>query len=421
MLAHFEVGFQLKHNAKRQRFAAPADTLEGIESRLAQVCGPTFVEHAFPLDQQRGAYRLHGWIASPQFNRATNDLQFFYVNGRWVNDRLVSHAVKRAFADVMYHQRHPAFVLYLELPAQEVDVNAHPAKLEVRFREHRSVYDFIFAQVHQRLAQPLTQTMSNTVTDLLPQPASAFKEQAQASKELWRESPAQTNLAFESLYRIQSTDLAALQSISVQEAPARPLSEAEEYPLGFALGFLKGVYILAQNSQGLVIVDTHAAAERITYERLKNAWSSQSIKIQKLLVPLTFQVSRQDLQLVQDRQAEFEQLGFDLAPLGAQSLVVRHVPSLLMGADIEALVRDVLCEWSSLGESEKIVSAMHAVLSRMACHGSVRANRMLTLEEMNALLRQMEQTERAAQCNHGRPTYHQISMTELDKWFMRGQ
>jgi len=418
-LARPDVGFQLQHNNRIVRQFQPVSTDKQMLARLEAVIGKEFVEHVLYIDEQRGSFGLRGWVAEPRYNRPQADRQFFFVNGRVIKDRLVAHAIRQAFRDVLFHGRHPAFVLFLDLPFTGVDVNVHPQKHEVRFRDSRSVHDFIYSTLNRRLAgagvgggalRPGTEVYepagsSQTGEWAARQPAMPISvaEQVQSYAQLVS-SPAGS--------RGGSGSLAEFEAAHASD---------EFPPLGFALAQLHGVYILAQNQHGLVLVDMHAGHERITYERFKTGLAEDGIRSQNLLVPVTVHVSEREADMVEEHSASLESLGISCDRSGPQTVVVRKVPTLLQQADMSRLLQDVLSELASDGKSLKIESEMDEVLSTMACHGSVRANRQLNIVEMNALLRDMERTERSAQCNHGRPTWVQLDMQSLDRLFLRGR
>ncbi|MGD9020908.1 MAG: DNA mismatch repair endonuclease MutL [Lysobacterales bacterium] len=411
-LARADVAFSLQHNNRPvRRFAAVRDDAQ-MRARLQAVLGEDFVQHILPIDERRGELSLGGWVAEPRYNRPQADRQYFFVNGRIVRDRLVAHAIRQAFRDVLYHGRHPAFVLYLDMPTSGVDVNVHPQKQEVRFRESRTVHDFIYGSLNQALA-------GVGVGAGAPRPGTGVGEPPAGGKAgNWAPSgPVPLGMA-EQVQRY--AELVTVPG----EGGAATLDEAVEGeipPLGFALAQLHGVYILAQNAHGLVLVDMHAAHERITYERFKAGLSASGIRSQNLLVPLDVHVSEREADMVEMHAGELETLGITCDRSGPQTVRVRKVPTLLQQADIALLIQDVLAELATHGKSLKIESEMDEVLASMACHGSVRANRRLNLAEMNALLRDMEATERAAQCNHGRPTWVQLDLQHLDRLFLRGR
>ncbi|MCW8875408.1 MAG: DNA mismatch repair protein MutL, partial [Gammaproteobacteria bacterium] len=345
-------------------------------------------------------------------SRSQPDLQYFFVNGRMVRDKLIAHAVRQAYQDVLYHGRHPAFVLYLSLDPAGVDVNAHPTKHEVRFRDSRLVHDFLFRSLHQVLAG----VRPGVVSDFPPGGQPTAAPAAFASMSAQQPMPLQVREELAIYDRLHGSRM--------PQGGTAPLPEQDPGappPLGYALAQLHGIYILAQNQDGLVLVDMHAAHERITYERLKAAQAGQGIRSQPLLVPVSLAVSRREADLAEQHREELASLGVELDRQGPETLVVRQVPSLLIRGDAEALVRDLLADLEGQGSSTRLQEAMNEVLSTMACHGSVRANRQLELAEMNALLRDMERTERSGQCNHGRPTWVRIGLEELDRLFLRGR
>jgi len=418
MLARFDVGFTLKHNRKVVRHVPIADTPEKRSQRVKKICGEAFMDAALPVEISNGELSLQGWIASPEFNRAQADLQFFFVNERMVKDRLVSHAVRQAYRDVMYHQRHPAFVLYLELPPATVDVNAHPAKNEVRFRDSRTVYDFLFHQVHKTLAEPIAKHAAQEV-QTFERPQVQVEEVALVAHK-WSSQPQQSGL---NLGRSQVEGYAQLVPKEGVSAPSiLPETNDDSIPpLGFAIAQLHGIYILSQTLEGMVIVDMHAAHERIVYERLKTQWADDGVKVQPLLVPIQLSLSESEVALLERHENVFGQLGLELDAISSDQVVIRAVPSVLARGDVEQLVRDVFADVQTLGDSQRLETRLNEILSTMACHGSVRANRQLSITEMNALLRDRERTERSGKCNHGRPTWRAFTMKEMDQWFLRGQ
>ncbi|WP_300380941.1 DNA mismatch repair endonuclease MutL [uncultured Alcanivorax sp.] len=428
-LSEFNTAFRLTHNQKviHQLPAGLDDTLRA--ARVAKLCGKGFMEQAIPVDVERDGIRLHGWMGLPTFSRSQADLQYFYVNGRVIRDKVVSHAVRQAYADVLYHGRHPAYVLFLELDPAQVDVNVHPTKHEVRFREQRMVHGFLYSSLHRAIAevrpgQSPAATMVDEGEAVMP-----AMEPSQASMSL--SAPAgrpsyspPTGKGFSYGQGLRQADAyGALVRPQVAENPVMPPASDQETvpPLGYAVAQLHGIFILAENQQGLVVVDMHAAHERITYERLKQSWSEDKVRSQPLLVPVSLAVSSREADFAEQQPEVFSRLGFMVDRAGPETLVVREVPAMLRDSDSEAMVRDVLSDLLAQGSSERIEQKLDELLSTMACHGSVRANRRLTLPEMNALLRDMEATERSGQCNHGRPTWTQMSLKDLDRLFMRGQ
>jgi DNA mismatch repair protein MutL len=437
-LSHFDVAFELRHNQRAIHSFRAGSTEAEKSRRVAQICGPAFMENAIAIDIERHGLRLWGWVALPTFSRSQADLQHFYVNGRAIKDRLVSHAVRQAYSDVLYHGRHPAFVLYLEVDPATVDVNVHPTKHEVRFRDHRSVHDFIYSSLHHALADVRPQDQLVTPKEEALAEASIASPQTsptvQASMPLAATSRSETEKVsgvglsnYHAPSPITETRvneaLGFYESASVASTVSKPefQNDQEVPPLGYAIAQLKGIYILAENTEGLIVVDMHAAHERIIYERMKVAFAENGIQSQPLLVPLTIAVSDKEVDSAETHTSTFEQLGFVIEGAGPESLLVRQIPVALQKANVEQLVRDVLSDIIQYGSSDRLQQHINELLSTMACHGSVRANRKLSIPEMNALLRDMEATERSGQCNHGRPTFTQFSLGEIDKWFMRGQ
>jgi len=427
-LSEFNTAFRLTHNQKviHQLPAGLDDTLRA--ARVAKLCGKGFMEQAIPVDVERDGIRLHGWMGLPTFSRSQADLQYFYVNGRVIRDKVVSHAVRQAYADVLYHGRHPAYVLFLELDPAQVDVNVHPTKHEVRFREQRMVHGFLYSSLHRAIAEVRPgQSLAANVVDEGESVMPAM-EPSQASMSL--SAPAgrpsyslPTNSFSYGQGARQADAYGALVRPQVAETSVMPPASDQETvpPLGYAVAQLHGIFILAENQQGLVVVDMHAAHERITYERLKQSWSEDKVRSQPLLVPVSLAVSSREADFAEQQPEVFSRLGFMVDRAGPETLVVREVPAMLRDSDSEAMVRDVLSDLLAQGSSERIEQKLDELLSTMACHGSVRANRRLTIPEMNALLRDMEATERSGQCNHGRPTWTQMSLKDLDRLFMRGQ
>ncbi|MDR7090406.1 DNA mismatch repair endonuclease MutL [Cellvibrio fibrivorans] len=451
-LSRFDVAFNLRHNGRAIYSWRAGDSQLEQERRVAQVCGPAFMENAVHIEMERSGLRLWGWVAQPTFSRSQADLQHFYVNGRAIRDKLVSHAVRQAYQDVLYHGRHPAFVLYLELDPSTVDVNVHPTKHEVRFRDNRSVHDFIYSSLHHALAKvrpedtlakressegadeaggvnPFALSSTRPIQGIA---AGEFKGQESMG---FRAVSASNNYAsgYQSNYQPAVVNPGAVReqmaSYGELHRPANPTatyampdSGSEDIPpLGYAIAQLKGIYILAENAQGLIVVDMHAAHERITYERMKESFACGGIQTQPLLVPESIAVSQKEADCAENFYDIFKSLGFELQRAGPETLLIRQLPVILNRAKVEQLVRDVLSDLIEHGSSERIQHHINEILGTMACHGSVRANRKLTIPEMNALLRDMEATERSGQCNHGRPTWLLQSLDELDKMFMRGQ
>jgi DNA mismatch repair protein MutL len=400
-LSRPEVGFTLQHNSRIQWHRKP----QPLRERIGAVLGDDFYAAALAVDEASGAgLRLTGAIGLPAHARASRDAQYCFVNGRTVRDKLSAHAIRQAYQDVLHHDRHPAFVLFLEIDPSQVDVNVHPTKTEVRFRDARGVHQFIFHALNKTLAGSTAGTGAARVQAFAAGTGAAPVTLRQAAMALGASEP---SAFYETLFR--------------QPAPAAPLPEAEDSPLGYALAQLSGVYVLAQNQHGLVIVDMHAAHERILYEKLKDLLDRREIPMQPLLVPVTFSTEALDVATVEDHAEVLRTIGFDIAAASPTSLIVRAVPAPLADADARNLASDVLREIRETGASRVLTERRNELLGTMACHAAVRANRKLTVPEMNALLREMETTERSGQCNHGRPTWHQVSLAELDRLFMRGR
>ena len=425
-LSHFEVGFTLVHNQKEVVKLKPALSLADKQQRIAGICGAQFIEQSSVIEVNSSGLQLSGWVGLPTFSRSQQDMQFFYVNHRLVRDKLVAHAVKQAYQDVLYHGRHPVFILYLALDPALVDVNAHPAKLEVRFREGRLVHDFLFSALHRGLATP---SNASPLT-LTPQHVTSV-DSAQVSQNHSRTARELTSYRMEQMPFRQSSVLPS----QIEEQMKRYMQVSQEVggaslvteqnnelpPLGFAIAHIHATFILAETATGVILVDAHAAHERVTYERLKQAFLQGNIPSQPLLLPIMFSVATEEAEIVEQMHDFFAPLGFEVNRSGVDTVVLRAAPALLSDSNLEILVRDVIADFRVFGMSQRIQEHSNEILATMACHGSVRAQRRLSREEMNALLREMEKTERSGQCNHGRPTWIALSLQELDKFFMRGQ
>ena len=443
-LARFDVGFHLRHNGKTVFALHEAGDEISRARRVASVCGPAFLEQALPIEIERSGLRLWGWVGLPTFSRSQADLQYFYVNGRMVRDKLVAHAVRQAYRDVLFNGRHPTFVLFLEIDPSTVDVNVHPTKHEVRFRDSRMVHDFLYGTLHRALAdvRPEDQVAAPAAISPVVRPtglaAGEFGPQGEMglAASILETSPATVQPAWRgsgagyqqpagnpgvSAGEAQAAYREYFSPLPSAQVQPMPQEQGDIPPLGYAVAQLKGVYILAENAQGLVVVDMHAAHERITYERLKHAMASEGLRGQPLLVPESIALSQREADCAEEHGEWFQRLGFELQRLGEETVAIRQIPALLKQAEATQLVRDVLADLLEYGTSDRIQAHLNELLATMACHGAVRANRRLTLPEMNGLLRDMEQTERSGQCNHGRPTWTQLSMDQLDKLFMRGQ
>ena len=428
-MAHPSVSFQINHNGKETFSCPSAATDAEQDQRVARILGKDFAAAARRVTLEGPGVSLHGWIADPSFSRSTGDMQYFYVNQRMVRDKVITHAVKQAYSDLIYHQRFPAFVLFLTIDPTAVDANVHPGKHEVRFRDSQLVHGFVRRSLKDYLAsvRPAEGTAEHgdvgTVADAsggqtglggpgtrAPSPISPYGSPAGVQRPM----PLEVREQLQSMTRLSAATSDSLVSSEDETHPALP-------PLGFARAHLHGVYILAENADGLIIVDAHAAHERITYERLKASYENNDVRSQALLVPITVNVSEAEAQRAQDEQEWLQQFGLTVDRQGPETLCIRSVPAILGQADAASLLSDVLSELMSHDNSERLGAAVNEVLSSMACHGSVRANRALSLSEMNALLRQIESTPNSGQCNHGRPTWTSLSMNDLDKLFMRGR
>lgn len=418
-LSRFEIGFQLRHNQREVLNLRPAHSETERLARVELVCGEAFIEQALAVDFAAGGLRLSGWVARPTFSRSQPDMQYFYVNRRLVRDKLVTHAVRQAFQDVLYHGRHPAYVLCLELDPVLVDVNAHPAKLEVRFRESGMVHDFL----HRGLKRVLAEERPGELPSASPLPGGAESRSdiaTAAAGPSYSRPPRQATLPF----GVAEQVAAYAQLYRTESAPGGAAGAGDETdtpPLGFAVAHLHGIYILAQSRTGLVVVDAHAAHERITYEALKRQCEDGRVACQPLLLPVKIAVSAAEADLAEAHAATLAGLGLDLSRSGPATLLLRGLPASLSDADGERLVRDLLSDLVVHGRSFRLEQHRDEVLAKLACHGSVRANRKLSIPEMNALLREMEATERSGQCNHGRPTWVQLGLKDLDRLFLRGR
>lgn len=425
-LSHPGIAFRLKHNGKLRGHYPGSE----VHSRILAILSEAFTEAAICVDEASSGIHLCGMLALPAYSRATSDMQYFFVNGRFIRDKLVTHALREGYRDVLHHDRHAAFVLYLDIEPGQIDVNVHPTKTEIRFRESRAVHQFIYHAVSKALA-----SRHATHTSLPMTFRSAIPSGQEGERHLSvANGPAQHG--FQSgYYRQQSLPVRTVAQPAAPfyetlfGKPSKTTIQRDEDsaqkeaipPLGFAIGQLHGVYLLAQNAKGLILVDIHAAHERIVYEQLKTSLDQRKLAIQRLLAPVTFHVDSLDRATVEENQQLLQALGFEINMLSESSLVIRAIPAMLQGANIEQLTRDVLREIRE-GDPALLLTAQHnELLATMACHSAVRAHRQLTLAEMNTLLRQMEQTDRADQCNHGRPTWFEITLAELDKMFMRGK
>lgn len=449
-LSRPNVSFTLQHNGRViSRFTASP-----YDKRFADVLGAEFTAESIAINEEASGLQLTGAIAKPTYNRNSRDTQYAYVNGRFVRDKLLSHAIRQAFSDVLHHDRHPAYVLFLTLDPSLVDVNVHPAKTEVRFREGQAIHRFIFHSLHKALATPTGVSNAATANQAQFNPfghnpfanQSSVRPESVEGQYQYPKYQAQINLSaqqnnafYQTLFGDNSARENAHENIAALGASIYAVSHDAQtmsyentfqnssentFPMGFAVAQIHGVYILAQNAAGLVVIDMHAAHERIMYEQLKNALDDNVVSMQPLLIPVSFNADRLEVATVNEELAtgsdNLQKLGFDIAVLSPNTLAVRAVPTMLQNADAVQLARDVLRDLREFGASRALTERRNELLGTMACHAAVRANRILTITEMNALLRDMEATERSGMCNHGRPTWFQVSMSDLDKMFMRG-
>jgi len=447
-LSRFEVGFSLVHNGKTIWSLPAADSAGERLARVAKLCGEDFAGHVIELKHETESLRLSGWLALPTFSRSQSDLQFAYVNGRFVRDKLLAGAVRLAYRDVLFHGRFPAYLLYLELDAAQVDVNAHPQKLEVRFRDSRRIHDFVFRTLERVLAdtRPSAESAGSAPLDWLTGSAqfdrAAVPDQARFALPEGRFAQPDSRVGLPedrlalSNARVTLPEVRWAQSgadayrgfvheepgsVAAADARGESLQAANaSAPLGYAIAQLHGVYILAQTAEGVVLVDMHAAHERVMYERMKKLLEGHTAE-QQLLIPEILHVTPAQAEAAETHAPEFAALGFGVSRLAPDQLTLRSIPTLLMGKDPAGIVRDVLSDLLEQGHSRRVEESINHLLGTMACHAAVRAQRTLSIPEMNALLREMEGTARADQCNHGRPTWVRLSLAELDRLFLRGR
>ncbi len=428
-LSSFDVNFTLKHNQKLVRQYRAAHSEIEREQRVSSLCGQGFMDNVLKIESEMPGLKLSGWVALPTFSRAQADLQYFYVNGRIVRDKLVNHAVRQAYKDVLYGGRHPAFVLFLDIEPQQVDVNVHPTKHEVRFRESRLVHDFIFHSIQDALAHirpgqcGIAPPAVNLITGEIAMPSMAVAppKYNHTEKSFSSYAPLQRNLPF----KVQE-QMTAYQHLHATPTAIENLIQQEHAdttipPLGFALAQLRHIFILAENAEGLVLVDMHAAHERVLYEQLKTNYLERRLVSQPMLIPLTIKLSEREINILDGQEQTFQQLGLRIERMGQETLVIREVPEVLSDSDVEQLLRDIASDLIENEKSTRIDERIDHCLATMACHAAVRAQRKLSIPEMNALLRSMENTRHSGQCNHGRPTWTQFSIAELDRLFLRGQ
>jgi DNA mismatch repair protein MutL len=439
-LARMDRTLRLAHNGKAVRHYRAATDAASRDRRLAEALGDAFASQCLMVEHAAAGLSLSGWIALPTASRSQADQQYFFVNGRSVRDRVVAHAVRQAYADVLFHGRHPAYVLYLEIDPRRVDVNVHPSKHEVRFRDGRLVHDFLFRSLHQALSATRAGLAGNADVGAAgpgavaesgdgPDRALAMAAPAAGTFTAWRDQaqgrlglPVREQMAsYAALYGPAGSRADATTPAIASAAVTDDTAPTDIPPLGYAVAQLHGIYILAENAHGLVLVDMHAAHERIGYERLKAAQAGDGIRCLPLLVPLSIAVSEREAEVVETQSEALASLGFEISRSGPQSISLRATPALLEGVDLRQLALDVIADLLEHGSTRRVEEQRNELFATMACHAAVRANRRLTLPEMNSLLRDMEATERSGQCNHGRPTWTQLSLQELDRLFLRGR
>ncbi|WP_100551384.1 DNA mismatch repair endonuclease MutL [Caedibacter taeniospiralis] len=475
MLCHFHMALTILHNGKEVKSYPIADTPQKQQQRIAEICGEEFIENALMIQEESMGLQLHGWVAKPQFSKSRAELQYFYVNGRIIKDKLVAHAIKQAYKDVLHHQLYPAFILFFSIEPSAVDVNVHPTKHEVRFRESRLVHDFLFAKIHHALAQTTPKNVEESgLADDSKDVSTLYEQASKEKKELtpafqtagFTIKPQQNHTKSMSLYEqliaksngdtgknqvftattglsgalkeVDQWQTATQLAMPLEIDPAdqltrdgesaakvlneaQPVTEVKTYPLGFAIAQVHGIFILAQTEDGLIVVDMHAAHERVLYEKVKRLWANKTPFSQTLLLPLTFELSPLLLDVLLEHEVLLNQLGFDYSALGEKTLVVREIPVYLKNNDIQTLLLDIAKSLELGGKTKPMEDYLHQILATMSCHKAVRAHDQITLQEMNQLLRDMEGTERADQCNHGRPTWVKLTIVDLDKLFMRGK
>ena len=414
-LGRMQTGFELRHDQREVHALPPADSEMAEDKRIAGLLGGEFLRHAMRFHSSRGDLSLAGWLGAPSFNRPQADMQYCFLNGRLIRDRVVSHAIRQAYSDVLFHGRHPAYVIYLEMDPGQVDVNVHPQKSEVRFRDSGRIHGFVQAVLGEQLADARAGQSSTRAP--VPGMDPGYRDDGERTGD-----GSSARLSLQMMEQAANYRSGGKQpDRGTVPMPQTADDGTQPPPLGYAVAQIHDTYVLAQNAAGLVLVDMHAAHERITYERLKAQHGESGIQSQALLVPETVRVSSQEADLAEEHHAVFDALGLDIQRQGPESLLIRKTPVALQNADVAELLRDVLSDLATHGRSRRLQQHQDELLSTMACHGSVRAGRRLSVAEMNALLRDMEATERSGQCNHGRPTWTQLSMRELDRLFMRGR
>lgn len=434
-LAVPEVAVSLTHNGRRLWQLHPGEP----KTRVAAILGEEFAAASAEIDERAAAFSIVGWVGLPRYSRAGRDQQYLFVNGRFVRDKLLVHAIREAYSDVLHGGRHPAYALFLNLDPAMVDVNVHPTKAEVRFRDSRAAHQFVFHALNKALSvsaantAPAVANPIDWITGQRGQNGQTAPISNTYSSQTWQHAiqpgfpqlnVREPNAFYEVLRGETPAQFSYLNNANnpvISDAQRRELSNQALPPLGFALAQLHGIYILAQNANGLVLVDMHAAHERIVYEKLKTALDLNQLASQPLIAPIAMALDERDMQLVADHRPFFEQLGFDLAAISPTEIAIRAGPAMLPSLDSTAMLRELLDDLAEHGASRALTEKRDEILGTMACHGAVRANRQLAIPEMNALLRDMEATERSGQCNHGRPTWYQFALHDLDKLFMRGR
>jgi len=417
-LSRFETGFALRHNQREVLRLPPTTSLRDQEQRIAKLLGQTFIDQALHLAFAAAQMTLSGWVALPTYSRAQPDMQFFYINGRFIRDKLIVHAVKQAFRDVLYQDRHPAFILYLTLDPTMVDVNAHPTKMEVRFRDSRLVHDFLTQALGDTLAHARAGRVAHREDVAPPLPISSLTPSSPSKHDAPQSSG--HGQASSATPRVAET-MPIYAQLSGVARPTLPANPHDMPSLGYAIAHLHQTYILAETARGIVLVDAHAAHERILYERLKQQSAKRAVPRQPLLVPESLTVSLADADLAEQARETLLEMGMEIDRVGPETLLIRALPAWLGAVDAAGLLRDILADLREHGVSARLAAQREELLASIACHAAVRTRRKLTVEEMNALLREMEKTARSGQCNHGRPTWVELTRQDLDRFFLRGR
>lgn len=449
-LSNFDIEFTLKHNDKVYLKLPKAKTVAEKSARISETCDSEFAKEMLEVNTERNGLKLTGWVCKPTLARAKTDLQYFYINGRIVRDKVLNHALRLAYQDVISHSKQPAFILYLEIDPEFVDVNVHPTKHEVRFRDSRMIHDFLVYALTSRLEKTTDDSLNISsnqeilinnqkvqdiknlqlheavlnpfdvlITEEIPLPIPEICKQNYDINQQVNFKKPQKEIPYSTMHYSHSPDSLNLENEKQNSELVQKDAWCDTKFLGHALAQLQGIYILAQNSKGLIIVDAHAAHERITYEKLKESFDQNSLQSQVLLIPLTIAVTRQEIVCVEEYKQELQKLGLDLECLGNNTIAIRQIPALLRDADLEDFIHEILTDLTEFSESSRSQNYINKILATFACHYSIRANRKMTIPEMNELLRQLEKTARGEQCNHGRPTWFQITCEEIKKKFCR--